>query len=261
MVKHVVLMRFSAVMQSWGAYSLQTSNSTSPRNTESFPTKSSLIGIIRCALGIRRTPETLNLTGIEKDLVASKMWIREDSRGILGKDYQVARSHHGFTPSFQKEIPKNFLQDAVFLVLLEVNSEEVANRIVNALNHPVWGTYIGRRAHVPTLPECIGYYQTNDILEDLKNLPALKNKSYRDNDENDSLRIVILEKNNQDGYSISFQDEFNGSFHPLYANNVDRIAYIDSVNVTNFVDIKDRSPLLAQTEELIKFVYERNHHE
>lgn len=155
-----------APMQSWGGVNMPKPNAQAPRSTEPIPTKSALIGMTRSALGLNRgAPDELSLSKLET-------FIRVDKPGAVKRDYQVAqRSHHGFDAGSTREIPKQYLQDATFLVLLSHPDEEVLERMSQAFQSPQWAIFYGRRAHVPALPAYLGITETHDARSLASNLP------------------------------------------------------------------------------------------
>jgi CRISPR system Cascade subunit CasD len=155
-------------MQSWGAVNLPDVNAESPRNTYMKPTKSAVIGFIRSALGETRDQEP------QYDYNSLHMLTRTDRPGIIVKDYNVAqRTHHGFKAGATKVIPKYHLQDSTFCVLLGHENNEFINSIAKAIENPKWAPFIGRRAHILTLPPYLGIIETDSPREIIQTLPVI----------------------------------------------------------------------------------------
>lgn len=150
--KKLLILRLEGVIQAWDASSKWDS-----RSTEDFPTKSGVIGLLGCALGLERgDPELVAIND------ACVMAVRADRKGERLRDYQTVtgsplRNAEGKRKSTGDTIISNraYLQDACFTVFLELD-EEWHRRIVAALKSPKWCLYLGRKACVPSRPvlEC-----------------------------------------------------------------------------------------------------------
>lgn len=189
----LLLMRLEAPLQSWG-----TRARWDVRDTALEPTKSGVIGLIGCALGLRRgSPELEKLD--EKLLFA----VRVDHQGTLATDYQTATGYHrtaeggykhagGVAKSLAKakEHPENtivslrdYLHDARFLVVLSSADELLLKRLAGdvidpgwsgSLRRPRWPLYLGRKSCVPTRPVLSGLTDAYSGLED-----ALRKERWR----------------------------------------------------------------------------------
>lgn len=160
-------MVFHAPLQSWGAVNLPESNSASPRKTHLFPTKSAVIGLLRSALGVERG------YGDELDLDSLRILSRADRVGRVQRDYQISqRTHHGFNAGTTKEIPKMFLEESTFVVLVGHKDTAVVEKLSNAIQNPEWAPFFGRRAHVPSLPISLGTATSEDPRALLQELPV-----------------------------------------------------------------------------------------
>lgn len=166
-MKHLALV-FHAPLQSWGGNNGVRSNGDTPKTTRSSPTKAGVIGLLRSALGVSRgDSDGLNLDAIT-------LAARTDSRGRMVVDYQVAqRNHHGFNAGQNVETPKTNLEDATFVVLVGHPDPETIEALEAAVQSPVFAPFLGRRAHVPSLPILLGSTETDDPVETLAQLPVL----------------------------------------------------------------------------------------
>lgn len=149
--KRIIILRLEGPLQSWGASSKWDS-----RSTESFPTRSGVVGLIGSALGLERGDrELLSLNS------AMTMAVRADRSGETVVDFQTVRAPGeeriptaggGKKPvGFTVVSKRSYLQDACFTVFLEVE-EDWHERIVKALRSPKWSLYLGRKNCVPTRP-------------------------------------------------------------------------------------------------------------
>ena len=126
-------------MQSWGISSLFTE-----RDTAMEPSKSAVIGLICAALGRSRDAEI-------SDLAKLKMGVRVDREGLLEKDFQIAQGAMNANGSKSDQaVTSNryYLADAAFLVGLE-GDPDLLTPIHQALLHPKWHIFLGRKAFLP----------------------------------------------------------------------------------------------------------------
>lgn len=112
------------------------------------PTKSGVIGLLAAALGLRRD-ETEPLTR----LVQLRFGVRVEREGQLLVDFHMARNEE---KDRSYVTYRHYLEDAVFLVGLESEDTALLQELAEALTHPVFPLYLGRRACPPTLPLCLG---------------------------------------------------------------------------------------------------------
>ena len=140
-----LLLQLVAPMQSWGVQSNFTN-----RDTGLEPSKSGVIGLLCAALGRDRAEPIA-------DLAALRMGVRVDLEGILKTDYHTAKSvmranGKPFANLKGTELSQRYyLADAAFLVGLEGDAS-VLRAVNDALLHPRWMLFLGRKAFVPSLP-------------------------------------------------------------------------------------------------------------
>ena len=161
MAKSVLLLWLEGPMQSWG-----TRSRWDPRDTSLEPTKSGIIGLIGCAMGRERGhPELERLDG---DLIFG---VRIDRPGVVSTDFHTVTGYHrtaagefkhsgGTAKSLAKAMehgestivsPRDYLHDAVFLVVLQASRERV-QLIRDALAAPRWPLFLGRKGCPPARP-------------------------------------------------------------------------------------------------------------
>ena len=136
----VLLLRLAAPMQAWGARSRFT-----VRETETAPTKSGILGMLAAAAGRRRTDPI-------EDLLTLRFGVRKDQPGRVIRDYHTAH------PAREKHTTlseRYYLADAVFLAGLE-GDEGLVSGLDDALRHPVFPLYLGRRSCPPAQPVSLG---------------------------------------------------------------------------------------------------------
>lgn len=137
----VLLIPCVGPMQSWG-----TRSRFQERDTEREPSKSGVIGMLCAALGRDRNEPV-------DDLAALKMAVRVDREGKLEKDFQTAQDVAVASGGSPQNLLSNryYLADAAFLVGLE-GPVELLEKLYEALEHPVWPMFLGRKSYVPSNP-------------------------------------------------------------------------------------------------------------
>lgn len=199
-MKHTLLLRLAAPMQSWGVQSDFTH-----RDTGLEPSKSGVIGLICAALGKPRDEahpdnfEKLPLTTLAK----LRMGVRVDREGILKYDYHTAKDvlTAGGKDTKNTEVSKRYyLADAVFLVGLEDENLDLLRTIHTALHRPHWVLYLGRKSFVPSDPIWLkdGLRENEEFEAALRAYPRLKCKRNRYDD--DRMRLVI--EDNEHGEAV-----------------------------------------------------------
>lgn len=152
-----LLLRLAAPLQAWGANS-----KFDIRMTEKEPTKSGVVGLLAAALGIRRDD-----TEALKSLSSLRFGVRIDREGQLLHDFHTA---HSVKSAYVTH--RYYLCDAVFLCGLESQNTSLLFHYAEALTHPVFSLFLGRRSCPPTLPLVLGIRE-KPLEEALKEEPAL----------------------------------------------------------------------------------------
>ena len=146
-----LLLRLAAPLQSWGVES-----KFDVRRTLGYPTKSGVVGLIASAMGRSRYDSV-------DDLNQLKFGIRVDREGELIRDFHTASDNDK-----NKYITNRFyLSDAIFLVGLESDNEQLLTDIERALSNPAYPLFLGRRSCPPTLPIVQGL-RGADLISALK---------------------------------------------------------------------------------------------
>lgn len=153
-------------MQSWGA-----SSRFNHRETEAFPTKSALIGLIAAAAGIDKcAPDeaeqlarfsALRLTIYRLPRAASRMVQRLSDFHTVGGGYDARSSAFDKMSIPQKAsggasanaviTHRSYLNEARFIAAFE-GDEEVVKQAIHHLENPVWGVWFGRKNCLPAMP-------------------------------------------------------------------------------------------------------------
>ncbi|MFD1124168.1 type I-E CRISPR-associated protein Cas5/CasD [Lentilactobacillus raoultii] len=129
-----LIIRLTAPLQSYGDEA-----TFARRTTGDYPSKSAVIGMVAAALGYHRDdPQILKLNQLH-------FAVRVDQPGTILTDYQTVE----WRRNTRKVTYRDYLQDAVFVVALGSDDRQVVERIKNALKHPRFQLFLGRRSNVP----------------------------------------------------------------------------------------------------------------
>lgn len=176
---YTLLLRFSAPLQSWGADSIYDR-----RDTDNLPTKSGVIGILAAALG-RKRDEALD------DLSELKFGVRVDLPGTKSEDFQITNMGAKLNANLSK---RAYLSDAVFLAGLACEDIAFLQTLENALKHPKYALFLGRKSCPPTQPFVLGIRE-KDLESALRDeewlVPEWRRRALFRFTEEIFLRIVI----------------------------------------------------------------------
>ena len=160
----IILFRLKGALQSWGEHSR-----FDYRDCASMPTKSGIVGMIGCAMGLRRGSEQLAALS-EKIRVA----VRCDRPGKQNIDFHTVTADDAILNAQGKKRCKTivtyrtYLQDASFIAAIETD-RELAQEIDHAFLAPCWPVYLGRKSCVPSRPVYIGMREDYSSLEEAMN--------------------------------------------------------------------------------------------
>lgn len=161
MANEVLVLWLCGPMQSWG-----TRSRWDVRDTGHEPTKSGVIGLLGCALGLERNDPRLE----ELDVLI-RFAVRIDRPGIVSTDYHTVTGYHrtatgefkysgGTASTWKTAIAhdpativslREYLHDATFMVALEMGAD-LAGEVRRALMSPKWPLYLGRKSCLPIGP-------------------------------------------------------------------------------------------------------------
>lgn len=133
-----LLLRFSAPMQAWG-----TVTQKSIYNTNEFPTRSGIVGILAASKGYDRYH---SLDEFEK----FRIGIRVDRQGEVLEDYQLSGTQW-LESKDRKVSTRRYLTDAVFLVGIEGEKKDL-EALAKSIKKPVFPLFFGRKNCLPTCP-------------------------------------------------------------------------------------------------------------
>ncbi len=161
----ILVLRLDGLLQSWGEHS-----KWGYRDSAAMPTKSGVIGMIGCAMGLERDDDRLGELS-EKLCMA----VRADRPGREIMDFQTVQSKD-FLNAEGKRLGKKgeyytiityrtYLQDACFTVALSGDGG-CLREISEAFARPRWPVYLGRKSCVPSRPVCEGITEKYSTLAD-----------------------------------------------------------------------------------------------
>lgn len=175
---NTLFLRLEGPLQAWGVRSRW-----GERDTMDAPTKSGVVGLLGCALGLRRDDERL------RDLSAElRMGVRVDRPGTRLRDYHTTGGAKakdgqpegtlkadGGKPKRETDVSERFyLADASFLVALRGTAPTVA-RLAEVLQTPAWPVFLGRKSCPPSVPVFADAGDYDDLELALKGWPLPAN--------------------------------------------------------------------------------------
>lgn len=143
----IILLQLEGALQSWGEHSR-----FDYRDSAALPTKSAIVGMIGCAMGLRRGDE--DLERISQNI---RLAVRCDRPGKMYIDYHTVTAERKIlnaagNPRCDTIVThRTYLQDAAFLVAVQTDPE-LAEKIVRAFQAPRWLIYLGRKCCIPSVP-------------------------------------------------------------------------------------------------------------
>ena len=169
-------LRLTSPLQSYGNQA-----SFSRRTTATYPSKSAVIGLISAALGYQRTDpriQTLNELAFA---------VRIDQPGRTLTDFQTVE----WKKNTRKVTYRDYLQDAVFVVAFEGDDEQI-EKISDALRHPVYQLYLGRRANVPAGPLRLTIHKNSQPVDVLKTLEWQASTWYKKRQHEETITVELI---------------------------------------------------------------------
>jgi len=154
-----------APLQSWGA-----SSKFQRRETESWPTKSALVGVLAAALGIdKHAPdEAAEIAPLAALCFSVFRWPKPAPVTRLADFHTIGGGYDKMNPAERLHIPRkagdgspfgtvitrrSYLTDARFIALFQ-GDRATLERAAAALLDPVWGVWFGRKTCIPAEPLC-----------------------------------------------------------------------------------------------------------
>lgn len=202
----IILLRLEGALQSWGEHS-----KFDYRDSAEMPSKSGIVGMIGCAMGLKRG--SIRLEEISKNI---QIAVRCDRKGKLYVDYHTVTAEKTILNAQGKPRCKTivtyrtYLQDASYLVAIKT-SQELALEIDYAFKNPYWSIYLGRKSCVPSAPVYAGIAAQYHTLEEAMNQhPLAKRPSEPDK--------IFYEIESIDGSGYERMDELQNASQHYYTS-------------------------------------------
>ena len=180
-MKRCLFLRLSGPMQSWG-----TGSRLQIRRTDDYPSKSGVLGLLLCAMGIGRESAAEALV----PLIELEMGVRIDRPGAPDWDYHTAgagiglrKAEGGIKLTASTKEPetllsrRQYLLDASFLVAL-MGDSQLIDHAVDALRNPRWPVFLGRKCCVPSEPVLAGVGEHPDLRTALESVPFIDDEDF-----------------------------------------------------------------------------------
>ena len=178
----ILVLRLEGVLQSWGEHS-----KWDYRDSALLPTKSGIIGLIGCAMGIERGER--QLVELSECL---RLAVRVDRPGREVVDFHTVQSknllnaqgkHRGKQGEYSTLVTyRTYLQDACFTVAI-TGEKYLLEKIEQAFWHPKWPVYLGRKSCVPSCPVCVGLTEEyGSLSQAMRGFPLNHADRYDDRD-------------------------------------------------------------------------------
>lgn len=150
--------KLAAPLQSYG------NEATFDRRTSYHcPSKSAILGMVAAGLGYRRDDQRIT------KLNQLSFAVRIDQPGERISDFQIVEYQKNKSKTDRKLTYRDYLQDAVFVVAIGGDPVEI-DQIYDALRHPKFQLYLGRRANPPAGPLMMQRFEDQTPVEVLKRL-------------------------------------------------------------------------------------------
>lgn len=165
----VLVLVLDGVLQSWG-----TTTIGHARTTNTYPTKSAIVGMIANALGREREDDI-------QDIAEISYAVRVDSPGDLQRDYHLVSilTQPSKGDRVGRITERFYLADAVFTIAISHHNPSFLQDISNALNKPSRALFLGRKSCPPSRPVVYGNVE-GDIDNALNNIAWQANQASQD---------------------------------------------------------------------------------
>ena len=215
---NTLFLRLEGPLQSWGERARWSVRDSAPE-----PTKSGIVGLLGCALGVA---DDESLRAISQGV---RMGVRCDRPGRRIIDYHTVGGGYDHPmlltaqgkPKISSGRPhteqtwRHYLSDASFLVAVQGEPDLIA-RLAEALQHPHWPIYLGRKACIPTRPPFDGVADFSDLETALAEWPWRAPDGTTIAPPMEKVRAVLECPPSQDG-AVRRRDEIVSRSHRTFA--------------------------------------------
>jgi len=219
---NTLFLRLEGPLQAWGERSRW-----SVRDSAAEPTKSGIVGLLACALGLNQDNDLRELSQ------SIRIGVRCDRAGLYMIDYHTVGGGYdkpmlltaegkpklSSGRAHNEQTWRTYLADASFLVAVQGKDELIA-KLANAVQNPIWPFFLGRKSCPPARPIFDGV-DSFKSLEDA--LSARSLRAYISSESKTHVRAAVECLPNQSG-ATRRRDEVNSrsrrTFLPRYTYDV-----------------------------------------
>jgi len=165
---NTLFLRLEGPLQAWGERGRWSIRDTAPE-----PTKSGVIGLLACALGLwedsdlRMLSDALSL-GVRCDRPGVNLRdYHTVVGGVLSADGKVKRNASTGKPETVVS-ERHYLADASFLVAVQSSDRNLIDRLADAVQNPHWPIFLGRKSCPPSLAPYSGMGDFPDLISALR---------------------------------------------------------------------------------------------
>ncbi len=226
----ILILAIEGALQSWGIRSRWDF-----RDSGLEPSKSGIVGLIGCALGIPRNDPQLE--DLDRNL---KMGVREERSGTLIQDFHtismdnLMANRKGKGASNTIVSRREYIQDAAYTVFIQ-SSGEILKKISKALQNPKWPFYLGRKSCIPSRPPFISisydYKNLKDALEHYERVFSERQPFHKIKDKLNSLKEKVRIIFDDEKGNITRQDLMRVGESHMYDFRKISIDFIDLPNI------------------------------
>lgn len=166
-----LFLKLEGPLQAWGERARWSVRDTAPE-----PSKSGVVGLLGCSLGVRSDDELRRISG---RLV---MGVRVDRAGEVIRDFHTIVDgvmsaegkikRNATTKKYETVVTvRGYLSDACFTVALQSEDSALLDQLEIALQNPVWPIFLGRKSCPPSRPVLAGRGDYLDLKTALIRFP------------------------------------------------------------------------------------------
>lgn len=219
---NTLLLQLEGPLQAWGERARWSVRDSAPE-----PTKSGVVGLLACALGLSADND---LRALAEQV---RLGVRCDRPGTPLVDYHTVGGGYE-TPALltaegkpkkssgkphTEQTWRHYLCDASFLVAVQAEDSILIARLAEAVQSPYWPIFLGRKSCPASRPPLVGVGDYQTLEEALQSIPVLSTQRQ----ETVRLRAVI-ECRSQEANAVRRRDQIDSrsrrTFLPRYTQDV-----------------------------------------
>lgn len=246
-----LVIKLQGMHQSWG-----TNSRFRDRRTDPYPSNSGITGLLAAAIGMERSDSMAYLANLRK-------FVRVDCPGKVVCDYQTAITrrydvftgrhvHPGNNATNEERLPTSnryYLTDATFVVAVEM-PDVLLPEVADALMHPAFNLYLGRKCCPPACKVLIGVREGVGAMEALKDVPwqvsEYKARQIAQSIDDETVSLKVVRDARPDDPPTAMRRTMRDmplSFSMEQRRYASRTIVIDSIDVENpYATKKPRPP-------------------